>query len=304
MSETILPRVVVTGANGHLGRRLIGEVADRFAVTAVVRSERAKQTLEDSIGSGSAEIAVVDYQDVAGLEPVVQGCSAVVHLVGILKEGRGSSYHEAHEGATRALLDALGPGAHETRLIYLSILGSHPDSSNACLASKGRAERMLLETAARSLVLQVPMVLGEGDYASYALKRSAGGFGFAFRASSREQPVYAGDVVAAIIAGLERADVGGEVLRLAGPESLSRRELIERAGRVLGSRPRLVSLPWTLGRVFAATLETLLPDPPLTRAMLEVLDHDDDIDPGAACRALGIELTPLADTLMACIGEQ
>ena len=48
--------------------------------------------------------------------------------------------------------------------------------------------------------------------------------------------------------------------------------------------------------------EKLLANPPLTRAMLGVLDHDDDIDPKPACDALGIQLTPLDETLLRCVG--
>jgi hypothetical protein len=38
--------------------------------------------------------------------------------------------------------------------------------------------------------------------------------------------------------------------------------------------------------------------------MLGVLEHDDDIDPSPACRALGIELTPLDEALRLALGEQ
>ena len=48
-------------------------------------------------------------------------------------------------------------------------------------------------------------------------------------------------------------------------------------------------------------MEWLLANPPVTEAMLEVLDHDDDIDPRAACAALNLELTPLDETLRCCI---
>jgi NADH dehydrogenase len=297
------PKLLVTGANGNLGRRLLGAVADRFAATALVRSAQARETLERALGPGVADVSVVDYQDVAALKPVVENCAAVVHLVGILKENSRSSYHEAHEGATRALLDALGPAAHDTRIIYLSILGSHPDAANACLASKGRAERMLLDTAGSSLVIQVPMVMGEGDYASQALRSSASAkINLTFRGASREQPVYAGDVADAIEAALHSPDVAGTVLRLAGPESLARRELIGRAAATLGRQTYTVSLPFWVGTTLAWALERLLPNPPLTRAMLGVLDHDDAIDPGAACRALGLVLTPLDEMLGRCLG--
>jgi hypothetical protein len=51
----------------------------------------------------------------------------------------------------------------------------------------------------------------------------------------------------------------------------------------------------------ARGLEALLANPPVTPAMLEVLDHDDRVDPGAACRRLGIELTPLDEMLRRCL---
>lgn len=297
-----LPRLLVTGANGHLGRRLLPLVAGRFAVTAVVRSERARTTLRDVLAPAHVQIEVIDYQDVAGLGGVVRDCAAVVHLVGILKESRGNRYQEAHEGATRALLDAIGQAVHQIRFVYLSILGAHPASDNRCLASKGRAERMLLETAPESVVIQVPMVLGEGDYAAAALARSARSrIGWSFRAASREQPIYAGDVVAAMAAALLEPGVAGKVLRLAGPESLSRAALIQRAARHLGNSVTTVSLPFPVGRGLARVMEWLLTNPPLTAAMLEVLDHDDDIDPSAACAALNIELTSLDATLERCI---
>lgn len=297
--------MLITGANGHIGRRLVMAAADRCTVTAVVRSERARDDLATVLASTSASIAVVDYQDVAGLASVSAGCDRVVHLVGILKEGRTNRYRDAHEGATRALLDALGATGRDVRFVYLSILGAHAGSANACLASKGRAERMVLDAVPEALVLQVPMVLGEGDYAAAALRRSAAAWlGFTIRSASREQPVYAGDVVNAILAGLEQAPAMRGILRLAGPRSLSRAELIAHAAAVLGTRPRTVSLPRWLGFGLAWALESLVADPPLTRAMLEVLDHDDDIDPSAACGALGIELLSLDETLRRCIGAE
>ena len=81
------------------------------------------------------------------------------------------------------------------------------------------------------------MVLGEGDYASLALyRRASGPLSFTIRAGSFEQPVYAGDVVDAILALLNVSDAP-ELIELAGPERVTRRELIRRAGVVLGRRP-------------------------------------------------------------------
>jgi len=47
----------------------------------------------------------------------------------------------------------------------------------------------------------------------------------------------------------------------------------------------------------AGIAEILLPNPPTSKAMLEVLDHDDNVDPLPACSELDIRLTPLESML-------
>ena len=295
--------VLITGANGHLGRRLVEHLAGQYPVKAVVRSERARRQLEAAPKAAGIEIVTLDYGDREALAAAAEGCSHAVHLVGIIKESMTTTYRQAHEEATQALIAAVD-AVRLQRIIYLSIYGSHPDSGNACLASKGRAERLLLQANTAALILRVPMVLGEGDYAAAALrKRVEAPVNLLIRGSSLEQPIYAGDVISAIAAGISRADLDDVVLDLAGPESLSRSDLTLRAGEIMGRRPRSLSLPLAVGTTLAFLLETISRNPPLTRAMLGVLDHDDDVDTAGACNRLGIELTPLDEMLLYCLDE-
>ena len=293
MFERVPERVLITGANGHLGRRLIARLRGRCEVVAAVRSNRAA----DMVGDSGAEVRLVDYGDGDSLAGAAAGCEAAVHLAGIIRETAENRYVDAHEGTVRALMAAEGI----RRIVYVSVIGAERGSPNACLASKAAAESLLLSGDASARVLRVPMVLGEGDYASLALgRRAAGPVSFTFRAGSFEQPVYAGDVIDAIAALLDRADAP-ELVELAGPERITRRQLTRRAGRVLGRATLLVSLPVALGRMLAAMFEALTPNPPITRAMLGVLDHDDDVDVTSACEALGLDLTPLDETLRRCL---
>jgi NADH dehydrogenase len=298
--------VMITGANGNLGRRLIQRMFEAYgeprAVRAIVRSERARRSLSDI---ANLDVAVLDYSDSEALARAAAGCDSVVHLVGIIKEGSTSSYEGAHEATCTALASA-ATNAGVRRIVYLSILGSQPDADNACLASKGRAERILLEGATPTLVLRVPMVLAPGDYASRALRRQAqsrvvpllrGGAG-------REQPIDANDVVNAILRGIDLPDSSQLALDFAGPESLSRRELLERCAALYGNHPLVLPIPALIMNAFARLLELLTANPPLTRAMLGVLDHDDDIDPGKACERLALSLTPLDQTLATCVGPE
>jgi NADH dehydrogenase len=301
-------RVLVTGANGQIGRRLIERLArsnPRVPVRAVVRSKRAAETLEALPAEIRPEISVIDYRDAGALAEIARDCRYAVHLVGILKETSTSSYEDAHETSAQAIANAAA-AADLRRVVYLSILGSNPMSANACLASKGHAEQILLGAKTPALVLRVPMVIGPGDVTANIVRREALArvLPLAAGGRSRTQPIYAGDVVEAIVAGLERDDLDDLIFDLAGPESLTQREFIERAAEQYGRRPRVVSIPVSLLGFITRLAERFLTNPPLTKSALEVILADDDIDPELAQRKLGIELTPLDEILRRCVGPQ
>ena len=292
---------MVTGANGNLGRKLVRELVNAGEeVLAVVRSERAANTIRETVADATVDIKIIDYTDVTALRTASEGVSSVVHLVGIIKEGGGATYYDAHEASVTALVEAVSdrPDIHVT---YLSIVGSHPDSENACLASKGNAEIILVSADNPVCILRVPMVLGEDDYVSLGLrKRVLSGKASGFRMASLEQPIYSGDVTRAIVQAAKlNVDQG---LDLGGPEVLTRAELSIRAGQVFGRSIKVNSLPIGLGKLLASVLNGLLSNPPITPAMLEILDHDDRIDNSPALSALDIsKLTPLDEMLKATI---
>ncbi len=296
----------ITGANGHLGRRLLCALADampELPVRALVRSASAAAALANlRVGLPCLEIRTVDFSDPVSMGTALAGVTRLVHLVGILRESPGNRYADAHEAAVVALVAAAqSAGVHS--LVGLSILGANARSLNACLSSRGRADDRLLAAPMPATVLRVPMVLGGDDLASRALAgRARRPWSLTFRAASLEQPIDADDVVNALLALLrmpmaDLAPFAGAALDLAGPESLSRRALVDRAARLLGRQTRLMSLPVTVGYGLALLLERTQRAPALTRAMLGVLDHDDCIDSAPTAQRLGIALTPLDVTL-------
>jgi len=271
-------------------------------VRALVRSERAATSLSDLAGGHETQVRVVDYTDANAMSAAARGCTHAVHLVGILKETRQNSYAMAHEATARALADA-ADAANLRSILHTSIHGADANSPNACLASRGRSDTILLGARTPALILRVPMVLGAGDAASTALRRAlmSGHASLVGGGKSLEQPIAARDVIAALQAGLQRPEALDLVLELAGPESVSHRALLERAAHLLGTPIGFRSLPRWLAEAGAFLAERLLAAPPITRAMLGVLQQDDRVDPTPAIRALGIELTPLDDALRECL---
>jgi uncharacterized protein YbjT (DUF2867 family) len=291
-------RILVTGANGHLGRRLVEQLLDNHEVIAVVRSPRAQRVISDL----SCQVQVIRYEDGEALTAAARDCDCAVHLVGIIKSSSNNTYQQAHEQPSAALAFAAGRAGLK-QIVALSIIGSDAVSGNGCLASRGLSENILLNGTVPVTILRVPMVLGESDYAAASLRQKAGRkIGITFRAASKEQPIYAGDVVEAICS-LIRHPLPDQILELGGPESLSRRQLIKRAGQVLGKRPIVFSLPVGIGKWLGRILDVVMPSPPITEDMIDLLDHDDEIDALSVADKLGIRLTSLEVMLGKVIRE-
>ena len=299
----MVEKILVTGANGYLGKKLIEELSDNH-IYALVRSEKAYLDLTNFIQDRNiknVDVFYFDYSDLSGMRQNIGSCRYVVHLVGIIKETRTNSFDIVHKETTQALIKAMEDSSVK-KICYLSILGANKDSTNKCFASRAYSEKLLLDSDIPSLILRIPMVLGEDNHASKALLKNAlSKFNFTFRKKSMEQPIYAGDVIQAINNDINK-HVSGKttptgVIVLAGKVSLTREDLIKKAAEILGVKVKVFSLPIALGISLAWILEKLFDDPPVTRAMLGVLDHDDNVDPKQTCKQLDIRLTSLEDLL-------
>ena len=60
---------LITGANGHLGRKLIDACGKDHRIVALVRSERALEQLSGL----PCEVIITNYRDVAGLTAQLSG---------------------------------------------------------------------------------------------------------------------------------------------------------------------------------------------------------------------------------------
>ncbi len=297
--------IAVTGANGALGRALCARaLAEHRSLRAIVRSKRAETMLRAAnlAPSSLLEIRRVDFNDPADLAAALRDCSGVIHLVGILKETAAMRYTDAHEIACSALARAAEKARCE-RIVYVSLFGADPAATNICLASKGRAEQILLQCCTPVAVLRVPIVLSPTFTAAHRLRRCARARSVPLidGGKTREQPLDADDLIAALFAALHLPRDKNTVLELGGPESLTRRDLVLRCAALRGGAPHILNIPGAWARAAARVAEHVFANPPITRPMLEILGRDADVDPNPACHALDMKLTPLDTTLRRCL---
>ncbi len=291
MNET--PRILVTGANGAIGQAILRNASSQELIAAV-RSPRAAEQIPDL---SHVTVAQIDYGDSASLERAASGATAWIHLPGVLIEHPGSSYESANVETTKRAIEASRKSL-VAKFVLVSAFGANAEHSNRFYKTKGMAEDQVRESGIPYTIIRAPLVLGPGTEGTRSLVRSAskpktrllgGGKGL-------QQPLDVDDLARACLNACDPEVAENQVLELAGPEVLSDRDLVQRAGKFLGQDVQVGSIPVAPMR-FLLGLRTKLFGPGFSPDVLEVILADDQIDPMPAQNALGIQLTPLVETL-------
>ncbi len=163
-------KIAITGANSSVGMNLLAQVDQQpdLHFIAGVRSESAvKRFRTPQIAS-----VCIRYDDVDALAESLDGADCVVHLAGILIEGKQSKYREANVDATRSVIDA-AKRIGAKHVVFISVVGADSKSSNAYFRSKGEAEDIVAASGLSATVIRTPILLGPGTAGASALVNAA-----------------------------------------------------------------------------------------------------------------------------------
>lgn len=271
------------GGGGFLGRHLVQRLARAgWRIKIAQRDPAAAEFLCPLGDVGQIVPLRARLQDRGSIVRAVAGADAVVNLVGILYERGAQSFAAVHVEGARTIAEAAAEAGVE-RLVQISALAADPQAEAAYARSKGAGEAAVSAAFPEATIVRPSIVIGPEDgffnrFASMAqlspvLPLIGGGL-------TRFQPVYVGDVAAAIGKALEDPSCQGRTYELGGPRTYTFKALMELMLREIGRKRLLLPLPWTIAALQAACLEWL-PVPPLTRDQVKLLKRDNVCSPGA-----------------------
>ena len=226
------------------------------------------------------DVIEVDPFDPLQLARFVEGADAVVNLVGTLHGGRGRPYGpefaKLHvELPSKIAAACEGKGVH--RLIHLSAINADSNGPSMYLRSKGDGEKAVLAAARLATTIFRPsVVFGPEDRFLNTFAALARVFPVLplAKPDAKFQPVYVGDVVAAIVGTLDLDAAHGHIYELGGPTVYSLEAIVRLCAEMIGRRPRIVRLPDALAYMQAMTFETLPGEPLITRDNLDSMSLD------------------------------
>jgi len=283
--------VVVTGANGSLGRPLCARLrAAGWEVRALVRNPAA--LIMPGVRAGRCELP--DTID----EALLPGARALVHCAYATRETDQTRAKQVNEGGMQRLLEA-SRRAGIPRFVFVSSVVAHPDAPNYYGRSKAACERLL--DPARDLVVRPGTILAREGNSIFQQMRDAA-------RKTHVLPVFGGgqqplqtahvdDVCEAIVRALER-DVTGAI-NVAEPEPVAFGAFLRMMTERLGIRCVFVPLPFGPVLAVLRVIESMrLPFPLRTESLLGVKALR-RVDVADTMRRLDLRVRTAAESLAA-----
>jgi uncharacterized protein YbjT (DUF2867 family) len=226
--------VLVTGATGFVGSRLVPALLDRgHRVKAMTRHPETY--------SGPGEPVHGDVHDPGSLAEAVSDVDIAVYLVHSLDD---PDFERRDAEAARAFGRAAA-AAGARQIVYLGGLGAEDDRLSAHLRSRRQVERLLGEAGVPVTVLRAAIVVGAGGVSweiTRQLVKNLPAMVVPRWAATRTQPIAIDDVVRYLAGVIDNEATTGRTFEIGGADQLSYVDMLEQAAEVIHGR-RLPIIP-------------------------------------------------------------
>jgi uncharacterized protein YbjT (DUF2867 family) len=234
------PTVLVTGATGYVGGRLLGVLnREKYHLRALARKP---EYVRDTVGPG-VEIVAGDALDSDSLVKALQGVRAAYYLIHSM--GSTGDFEEQDRLAARNFAEAAGKSGVR-RIIYLGGLGDPNAVLSPHLRSRHEVGDLLRKAGVQVIEFRASIVLGSGSL-SFELVRA-----LTERlpvmttprwVSVPAQPIAIGDLLGYLVSALELEIDGNPVFEIGGEDVISYGGLIKEYAHQRGLKRLLIPVP-------------------------------------------------------------
>jgi uncharacterized protein YbjT (DUF2867 family) len=298
--------VTVFGGSGFVGGQVVRALARKgLRIRVAVRNPGRGYRLRMLGDVGQIEVVQANIRNPASVARAVDGAEAVVNAVGVLFEVGRQKFQSLHVMGAQTIAEAAAAQGI-TQFVQISAIGADPDSPAKYGRTKAEGEAVVRALIPTAVILRPSIVFGQDDHffnffagmaqMSPVLPLIGGG-------ETRYQPVFVGDVAAAVAAAVINPDHAGKTFELGGPTPHSFRSLMELMLAETHRQRMLLPIPFGIAKLLAVGGDALcsvrgmvglVPLPPITTDQVEMLRIDNVVAPGA----LGLADLGIAPTAM------
>jgi len=288
--------VTVFGASGFVGRHTVYALAkEGWRIRAVCRHPNLANYLQPAGFPGQIQLFKGNVGDDESVAQALNGADTAINLTGVLFGHGEQSFEAIHVDAARRI-GRLARDAGVRSLVHISAVGANPDADAHYAQSKGDGENALREEFPDAAILRPSLMFGPEDafFNKFAaLARISPVLPLIGGGHTKFQPVFVGDVAAAIVRAASDPDTRGKTYELGGPSVYTFKELLQFILHETARKRLLLPWPFFLASINAFFLQMpslILPIAPLlTVDQVRLLRTDNVVSEGALTLAdLGI----------------
>lgn len=283
------PRVLVTGATGYVGARLLARL-EREGVPVRVLARRPEAVRG---GAPTTEVVRGDVLDAASLDAALSGINVAYYLVHSM--GSSGGFAEQDRRAAERFGDRARAAGVE-RIVYLGGLGHGKDLSDH-LASRQETGR-ILAAHVPTVEFRAGIVIGSGSLSFDALNALVRRLPVMLAprwVSTPTQPIAIDDVIAYLFAARDPVVPPG-IYEIGGPRRLSYEDLMQECARLQGLRRHIIKVPVLTPRLSSLWLGLVTPVyARVARKMIDGLRNETVVQ-GDVARRVFPHIRPVAPT--------
>jgi uncharacterized protein YbjT (DUF2867 family) len=290
--------ILVTGATGFVGGHVVHALRQAGRPVRCLVRNRGRAGKLAALG---CDLAEGDMTDPASLRSAVEGVDVVVHLVAI-RQGKREQFQRIMVGGTRDLLKLAKEGGAK-RWVQMSALGTTEETKELVpyYGAKWQMEQDVQHSGVPYVIFRPSFVFGRDGGILPTFRKLAKltpvtpivGSG-----EQRIQPIWADDVGAYFERAVDLEAATNRTFELGGPDVVTWNEFWQRLKRTLGMRRPTVHVPVGLMKINALLTERLPGNIPLTRDLLKMLEHGDNVVTNdEAVQTFQLPLVPLDEQL-------
>lgn len=277
--------VTVFGGTGFVGVQVVRALAKAgHRVRVAVRQPNLAYRMRMLGDVGQIEVFQANVRNPASVARALDGAEACVNLVGVLWESGRQKFQSVHVMAAQNVAQAAAK-AGVKQLVHISALGADANSESKYFRTKAEGEDAVRAAFPSAIVVRPSLVFGVDDkfFNKFAQIAALSPIMPVVGAQTRIQPVFVGDVAAAV-AKIVSSPSAGATYELGGPAVFTMREIMQFVLTETGRNRPLAPLPFQIAGVIGSLGDlqaSIIPwAPPLTTDQVEMLKTDNVAEAG------------------------
>lgn len=289
--------ILLLGATGLLGGQVLRRLVDKkYPTKLFIRgSSDWKDASIQNLRHRGVDISVADVTDKEAVLTSLVDCSAVINIVGSMRPNKNIDLQDLHVTAVKNLVAAAQRRGVQ-RFIHVSCLGASSEQSSPYFRTKYESEKLVKEAEHYWTIFRPSYMFGERfpfldiimPLVKFRMCMPVLGSGM-----NQIQPICVDNVADCIVESIYRKDCAGQSYELAGPDTYSMLQFMEKVRAELGIGGPTFNVPTPTVAKASVALSKLVPGAAINEEVVKLIMANSFTESNAVETSFATKLVPL-----------